>query len=419
MKEIPIKVFARQSLSVMLEQSLYEISLKECNGIMAATVIRDGVTIVSNRRVCAGMTIIPEGHLEEGNFVILTENGEIPYYTGFESTDVMVYLTIDETQELRLMVPTGPAPGSIPSGPLVDFDYMTGKLADGMGIVRASSATVKQGNLIKSVGNNVARFETNGLLIEDESVNFLLYSSTFTSWWGVANVTKSQTGPVLIDTTQSTLITATGNNFPRLTIASGGVTNLTNDDYAVSFIIKKGSTNFAHATIERTNPAEQPGGMRFFLDFTTGQVTSISMGTTLKRRAAIVEDLGDGWFRLSALVTVAGLTSLGMYVGPSEALGLTTAQVGDSINVAHAQFEKRSFPTSPIITTTAAGTRAADVITLTQSGAKTVYREYIPLGATDVVKEFTEYNGVYCPPGHLQKLKVWNRELTDEEKRNV
>lgn len=102
MKEIPLKVFARQSLSIMLEQSLYEISLKECNGIMAATIIRDGVTIVSNRRVCAGMTIIPEGHLEEGNFVILTENGEIPYYTGFESTDVMVYFTVEEVESLRL-----------------------------------------------------------------------------------------------------------------------------------------------------------------------------------------------------------------------------------------------------------------------------------------------------------------------------
>lgn len=101
MRDIPIKVFARQSLSVMLEQSLYEISLKECNGIMAATIIRDGVTLVENRRVCAGMTIIPEGYLETGNFVILTFDGEIPYYTDFESSDNMVYLTIQEVEDIR------------------------------------------------------------------------------------------------------------------------------------------------------------------------------------------------------------------------------------------------------------------------------------------------------------------------------
>lgn len=107
MKEIPVKQFARQSLSVMLEQSLYEIALKECNGIMAGTIIRDGVVIVENRRICAGVTIIPSGYLEEGNFIILTDNGEIPYYTRFESTDVMVYLTIEEVNTLRARTVTG------------------------------------------------------------------------------------------------------------------------------------------------------------------------------------------------------------------------------------------------------------------------------------------------------------------------
>ena len=114
MKEIPLKMFARQSLSVMLEQSLYEISLKECNGIMAATIIRDGVTLVENRRVSAGMTIIPEGYLEEGNFVILTSGDEIPYYTRFESTGVFVYLTIDEIVELRSRTFTGPESSPTP-----------------------------------------------------------------------------------------------------------------------------------------------------------------------------------------------------------------------------------------------------------------------------------------------------------------
>ena len=101
MRKIPLQVLARQSESVMLEQSLYEIALKECNGIMSATIIRDGVTLVENRRVCAGMTLIPEGYLEEGNFVILTNDGKIPYYTSFESTDELVYLTIEEVNDIR------------------------------------------------------------------------------------------------------------------------------------------------------------------------------------------------------------------------------------------------------------------------------------------------------------------------------
>ena len=100
MKEIPLKQFPRQSLSVVLENSLYELSLKECNGIMAATVIRDGETIVNNRRVCAGTPIIPSRYLSDGNFFILTNGDDLPYYTGFESSNTFVFLTNEEMDDV-------------------------------------------------------------------------------------------------------------------------------------------------------------------------------------------------------------------------------------------------------------------------------------------------------------------------------
>ena len=96
MKQIPLKVYPRQSLSVVLEGSLYELSLKECNGIMAVSVIRDGETIISNRRAVAGMPIIPSRYLNDGNFFLLTDNDELPYYTGFEGSNVLVWVTNDE-----------------------------------------------------------------------------------------------------------------------------------------------------------------------------------------------------------------------------------------------------------------------------------------------------------------------------------
>lgn len=96
MKQIPLKSFPRQSLSVLLEGSLYELSLKECNGIMAVTVVRDGVTIVSNRRAVAGMPIIPSRYLNDGNFVIVTDNDDFPYYTEFEASNVFVWMTNEE-----------------------------------------------------------------------------------------------------------------------------------------------------------------------------------------------------------------------------------------------------------------------------------------------------------------------------------
>lgn len=101
MKEIPIKVFPRQSLSVVLENVLYELSLKECNGIMAVSVMRDGVAIVSNRRAVAGMPVIPPGYLEQGNFIFLTANDELPYYTDFAGAGTFVYVTREELTDIR------------------------------------------------------------------------------------------------------------------------------------------------------------------------------------------------------------------------------------------------------------------------------------------------------------------------------
>lgn len=96
MKQIPLKAFPRQSLSVVLEGALYELSLKECNGIMAASVTRDGAVIVNNRRAVAGAPIIPSRYLNDGNFFIITDNDELPYYTAFEGGDVFVWMTNEE-----------------------------------------------------------------------------------------------------------------------------------------------------------------------------------------------------------------------------------------------------------------------------------------------------------------------------------
>lgn len=103
MKEIALSVFERQSLSVVLEGSLFELAFKECNGIMAGTVIRDGVTLVSNRRIVAGVPIIPEGHREEGNFIIFTDNDNLPYYSDFQVSNVLVYLTMEEVEAVHLL----------------------------------------------------------------------------------------------------------------------------------------------------------------------------------------------------------------------------------------------------------------------------------------------------------------------------
>lgn len=101
MREIKLNPVEKQSLSVLIDNVLFELSFKLCNNIMAATIIRDGVTIVENRRVVAGVGIIPEGDREEGNFMILTDNDNLPLFSQFATTSLLVYADEAETAEFR------------------------------------------------------------------------------------------------------------------------------------------------------------------------------------------------------------------------------------------------------------------------------------------------------------------------------
>ena len=101
MKEIPLNAIERQSLSVLIDNVMYELSFKLCNGIMAATIVRDGVILIENRRVVAGVGIIPEGHLEDANFLILTYDDDLPYFSDFNTTHVLVYANPEEVVALR------------------------------------------------------------------------------------------------------------------------------------------------------------------------------------------------------------------------------------------------------------------------------------------------------------------------------
>lgn len=101
MQEIPIKSLEKQSLSVLLEGSLYELSLRECNGVMAMSITRDGINLVENRRVCAGVLAIPFEYLEYGNFMLINPTDEIPYFNQFESSTRLVYLTSSEMEAIR------------------------------------------------------------------------------------------------------------------------------------------------------------------------------------------------------------------------------------------------------------------------------------------------------------------------------
>lgn len=101
MIDIRLVDIPNQSLTIQIDNDSYQITVKETNGVMSCTIVRNDVVIVSNVRIVAGSPIIPYKYLESGNFVLLTQNGDYPEYTQFGSSQSLVFVTQTEIDELR------------------------------------------------------------------------------------------------------------------------------------------------------------------------------------------------------------------------------------------------------------------------------------------------------------------------------
>lgn len=101
MQLINITAVANQSLSVRLNNVRYDITIKEANGVMVSSIMRDGAPVVSGARIVAGALIIPSQYQEDGNFVIDTLNDAIPYWTAFGVTQFLYYFSANELETAR------------------------------------------------------------------------------------------------------------------------------------------------------------------------------------------------------------------------------------------------------------------------------------------------------------------------------
>lgn len=101
MIDVGIAAVPNQSLSIQLDERFYDIQLRDVGGGMAATIARDGVTLVSGARVVAGTPLLPYRYQESGNFLITTDAEALPYYDQFGVTQFLVYLTAAELAAYR------------------------------------------------------------------------------------------------------------------------------------------------------------------------------------------------------------------------------------------------------------------------------------------------------------------------------
>jgi hypothetical protein len=230
--------------------------------------------------------------------------------------------------------------------------------ATGYSFTRASDGyyTNSDGTLTL-FGSGALRRGDRGVLIEGSRTNLLVRSQEFDdAAWGkpnatvTANATTAPDGTLTADRVTFTAPTSTNSVSQNVTVAAGA--------YTASVFLKYVNTQW----VQLFYPSSQfTGGVANF-DLINGVIGSTVSGT------ATITALGNGWYRCGLTRTSAGAGSVAVCQTvpvSSGAAGRFGSEVAGSYDIWQADFEAGSFPSSPIVTTTASATRAADVLTYT------------------------------------------------------
>ena len=102
MNNIPIAAVPNQALFVQLDGRAYTIALHSTGAnVVAVDITRDDVRLVTGARVMPGAPLLPYRYQESGNFVLVTDDGDLPDYQKFGATQFLTYVTADELDALR------------------------------------------------------------------------------------------------------------------------------------------------------------------------------------------------------------------------------------------------------------------------------------------------------------------------------
>lgn len=93
MRDITLLAVPNQTFSATINGVLWELTIKAAVGTMVADVKRDGVDLVLGQRIIAEFPILPYRYLShQGNFAILTRDGELPWWEEFGRSQSLIYL---------------------------------------------------------------------------------------------------------------------------------------------------------------------------------------------------------------------------------------------------------------------------------------------------------------------------------------
>lgn len=105
MQSVPLQAIPNQSFSITLNKIQWNFTIITTNGVTSVTLSKNNITLIENMRVVANGLVIPARYQEDGNFMFLTQSFQLPYYTEFGITQLLVYIIPEELAASRVITP--------------------------------------------------------------------------------------------------------------------------------------------------------------------------------------------------------------------------------------------------------------------------------------------------------------------------
>lgn len=102
MMQVPIQAIPNQSFSIILDGNTWNFLLKTVEDTTAVSLTLNGIDIIDSSRAASGALIIPSRYEEAGNFFFTTANYQLPFYTSFNISQSLIYVSATELAEFRM-----------------------------------------------------------------------------------------------------------------------------------------------------------------------------------------------------------------------------------------------------------------------------------------------------------------------------
>ena len=100
-QSIGLQVIPNQSFTFNANNNTFGLILKANAGCMGMSISINGVDVADNARCAAWRVIIPSQYQENGNFMFMTQNLQLPWYEQFGLTQTLVYFSPSELSSIR------------------------------------------------------------------------------------------------------------------------------------------------------------------------------------------------------------------------------------------------------------------------------------------------------------------------------